>query len=139
MPTSRSFRFLFLAVVAFAAGGCASDGNGPRERELARLERIERFAGAPVDEFRFWKIDRWEGLGPDAVAVWTKHNEAWLMTVRTPCTGLEFAMSIGVSSTLNRVRRLHDEVLFERQRCRIEQIRPIDVRAMRAELAAQAD
>ena len=139
MRLPRSFRLLLLTSFALVASGCSADGAGPRERELARLERFERFAGEPVEEFRFWKIDRWEGLGPDAVAVWTRIDEAWLMTVRTPCNGLEFAMAIGVSSTLNRVRRLHDEVLFERQRCRIQEIRPVDVRAMRAELAAQSD
>ena len=130
-------RFVLVIVSLLVLGACAADGRGPRQRELARLERFERFAGPPVDSFRFWQMDRWESLGPDSVAIWTRPNEAWLLTVRQPCHGLEFAMAIGLSSTVNRVSRLHDEVRFEQQRCRIEQIRPIDVRAMREAAAHQ--
>lgn len=132
-------RLAVLTAALLALGACATDGLGPRERELARFERFERFAGPPVDSFRFWKLDRWESLGPDSVAIWTRPDEAWLLTVRQPCHGLEFAMAIGLSSTVNRVSRLHDEVRFEQQRCRIEQIRPIDVRAMRAGPATPTD
>lgn len=122
-------------LLATTLAGCA--GPGPRERELARLDEFERHAGPPVDDFHFWSIDRWESLGPDAVAIWTRVNEAWLIRVRQPCTGLEFASSIAVTSTNNRVYRAFDSVLFERQRCRIAEIRPVDGKAMKAERRAR--
>ena len=132
MITSRT---AWSAALLLLCAGCAA-GGGPREREAARLALFERHAGAPVDQFRFWDLDRWEGLGKDAVAVWTRPNEAWLIRVLKPCVGLEHAQVIAVSSTLNRVHRNFDAVLFEHQRCRIAQIRPIDVRAMKAEQRA---
>lgn len=120
-----------LVLCVVLAAGCASPGAGPRERELARLDEIEAHAGAPVADFHFWSIDRWEGLGPEALMIWTRVNEAWLIRVRPPCHGLEFAQTIGLSSTHNRVYRAHDAVLFERQRCRIAEIRPVDGRALK--------
>lgn len=134
---------MLLALSAVLAAGCASPGAGPRERELARLDEVEPHAGAPVADFHFWSIDRWEGLGPEALLIWTRVNEAWLIRVHQPCQGLEFAQTIGLSSTHNRVYRAHDAVLFEHQRCRIAEIRPVDGRelkqARRARHAAEKD
>lgn len=129
MSSKRSRTGLLALLLALAA--CASDG-GPRQREAVRLALFEQHAGAPVEHFRFWRLDRWEGLGRETVAVWTRPDEAWLVRVRAPCNGLEHATVLGLSSTLNRVYRAFDAVLFERQRCRIEQIQPVDVRAMKA-------
>jgi hypothetical protein len=132
MQISRRIVATLLSLCAAAAGtGCASPGVGPRERELARLEEVEPHAGAPVQDFHFWSIDRWEGLGPEHVMIWTRPNEAWLIRVRLPCNGLEFAQSIGLSSTQNHVYRAHDAVLFEHQRCRIAELRPVDGRALK--------
>lgn len=124
-------RAALLALLLATVGSCAVPGTGPRERELARLEEVEAHAGAPVADFHFWTIDRWEGLGPEAVMIWTRVNEAWLIRVRLPCSGLEFAQTIALTSTHNRVYRVHDAVLFERQRCRIAEIRPVDGRALK--------
>jgi hypothetical protein len=120
------------------AGAAAGDLPGPRERAARRLVEVERHAGAPVENFHFWKIDRWEGLGPLEVAVWTRINEAWLLKLRRPCAGLEFATGIGVTSTGNRVFRNFDAVVFERQRCQIAEIRPVDGKALKAERRAKS-
>lgn len=131
MQASRRIAATLITLCVLVAAGCASPGAGPRERELARLEEVEPHAGAPVQDFHFWRIDRWEGLGPEALMLWTRPNEAWLIRVRLPCNGLEFAQTIALSSTHNRVYRAHDAVLFEHQRCRIGEIRPVDGRALK--------
>lgn len=122
---------LFIVLIALVVlAGCA--GSGVRERSLARLAEVQSVAGEPVESFHFWRLDRWEGLGPAHVAVWTQVNEAWLIEVKEPCQGLEFATVIGLSSSVQRVYSRFDDVRFENQRCRIAEIRPIDVKALRA-------
>ena len=126
------------ALVLMLASGCAASLPGPGERMARRLGEVERHAGAPIEEFHFWQMDRWESLGKSAIAVWTNPNEAYLITVRPPCAGLDFADAVGVSSTGRRVSRNFDFVTFEHQRCRIAEIRPVDVKALKAERRANA-
>ena len=127
------------ALALLLASGCATSLPGPAERTAKRLDEVERHAGAPIEEFHFWQMDRWESLGPFAIAVWTNPNEAYLITVRPPCAGLDFADAVGVSSTGRRVSRSFDFVTFEHQRCRIAEIRPVDIKALKAERRANAE
>lgn len=131
-PTlSRSLaRIAFVAALAALLSACVTPG--PSERQAARLAEFEAVAGAPVESFHFWDMHRWELLGPLSVAVWTRVNEAWLIHVDRPCVGLEFAQAIALTSTQNRVSRRFDAVLFENERCRIREIRPVDGKALRA-------
>ena len=122
---------LFSSICAGALLLAACASPGPRAREAERLAEFESVAGAPVESFQFWDMQRWEVLGPSSVGVWTRVNEAWLITVETPCPGLEFANVIGVTSTLNRVSRAFDAIRFEQQRCRIDEIRPVDGKALK--------
>jgi hypothetical protein len=117
-------RSLVSAMLVFLLGACASPG--PRERDALRLDQFMEAAGAPVDSFQFVRMHRWQGLGPEAVAVWTRLNQVYLIRVEQPCFGLEFARSIALTSSVARVSRRFDAVLFEDQRCRIEEIRPVD-------------
>jgi len=122
-----------------AANGCAAGLPSPAERDARRYAQFERHAGAPVEEFHFWQMDRWESLGTEAIAVWTNPNEAYLIRVRPPCAGLDFANGVGVTSTGRRVSRSFDFVTFEHQRCRIAEIRPVDVKGLKAERRARRD
>lgn len=128
-----------LALGLLGASGCATSLPGPAERDARRLAEVERHVGALVEEFHFWQMDRWESLGREAIAVWTNPNEAYLIRVRPPCTGLDFADGVGVSSTGRRVNRRFDYVTFGHQRCQIAEIRPIDVKGLKAERRADAD
>jgi hypothetical protein len=125
-------RMLLLVVVL---SGCAS--VGPRERIAARLAEVEAHAAAPVDSFRLWRLDRWESLGRTRLLVWTRPNEAWLLTVDEPCNDLEYAHGLSLTSSVGQVKRRFDSVVLERQRCRINEIRPVDGRALK--IASRAD
>ena len=127
------------AFALLLASGCASGLPGPAERAAKRLGEVEAHAGAPIEEFHFWQMDRWESLGRSAIAVWTNPNEAYLITVRLPCAGLDFANGVGISSTGRRVSQNFDFVTFEHQRCRIAEIRPIDVKGLKRARRADAD
>lgn len=124
-------RFILLAVVLVALAGCATGGStrGPAQREAEQLERYREFAGAPVKDFHFWQLVRWEVLGQYDLVVWTNPREAYLLHVARPCSGLDFAQTIALTSTQQRVFARFDSVLFENQRCRIAEIRPVDGKA----------
>ena len=126
---STSNRALAAGVAVIALAACTTPG--PRERQAARLAEFEAVAGEPVERFHFWDLQRWEVLGPYEIAVWTRINEAWLIRVNRPCAGLEFAQTIGLSSNQNMVSTRFDAVLFERQRCNIREIRPVDGKALK--------
>lgn len=133
-------RLIAMAAVAIGAlgllAGCA--GPSPREREAARLAQFESVAEPPVDSFRFWTLHKWESLGPEAIAVWTRLNEAYLLRVERPCFGLEYARAIAVSSTANTVTRRFDTVNFDHQKCRIAEIRPVDAKAVKRRPESQS-
>jgi hypothetical protein len=123
-------------VAAALLAACMSPS--PRERDAARLAQFESVAEAPVDSFRFWTLHKWESLGPEAIAVWTRLNEAYLLRVDKPCVGLEYARAIGLSSSANTVNRRFDTVNFGDQRCRIAEIRPVDAKAVKRRPAPQS-
>ncbi len=133
--TRRLGSFLLLTFLATSLSACASPS--PRERLASRLVEYEAVAGEPVDGFNFFTLQRFELLGPQTIAVWTRVNKVFLIDVQRPCPGLEFAGGIGVSSSQNRVSTRFDAVQFNRERCQIRQIRPIDSRALKARLKAR--
>jgi hypothetical protein len=126
---------MFAVMLALAA--CASPG--PRERQAAALERHLQFAGAPVDSFNLRLMQQWQALGETHVVVYTGVNEAWLLDLDQPCRGIDFAQVISLTSSGSRVYRRFDSVRFDQQFCRIREIRPVDVRAMKAERRAGSE
>lgn len=127
-----SFPWRLMVLLLCAALLVACSSPGPAERQARRLQLVQDVAGAPVESFHFWRLDRWEPLGRRHLAVWTRLDTAYLLQVDEPCSGLEFTVTIGLSSTGQRVYQRFDDVFFEHQRCRIAEIRPIDVKALKA-------
>lgn len=128
---------LVMLIVVLALAACAA---APRTERLAdRRALFERHAGEPVDSIRSFRMDRFETLGADALAVWASPGRVYLITVRGPCAGLEQRFAIGITSTNRIVRARFDSVTFTEQpsrmlqRCPIETIRPVDFAAVRAE------
>lgn len=102
-----------------------------RATQEQNLERFEKYAGAPVDEFDFWSLYKWQLVGPEKVVVWSTISDAYLITVAKPCAGLEFARGIGVTSKQRHiVSRKFDDVTYGNGRCHIAEIRPIDYKQM---------
>jgi hypothetical protein len=116
-----------LAAIVFAGAANAQT----RERQQEALDAYLPYAGAPVDSFRFWNLTQWELVAPNKVVVWPKLQEAYLLTVDEPCSELEWAKSIAVTSSVQRVTARFDSVKAGRDECRINEIRPIDYRKYR--------
>jgi hypothetical protein len=122
--------------------GCSTLRNAEPDQ---RLVLYQAHAGAPVASFRYLgRINSWESLGDEAIAIWTRPNEAWLLGLAGPCNGLNFTPVIGLTSQTGAVHAGFDEVLVRDPAsiqipCRIQTIRPLDVAAIReAEKAKRA-
>ncbi|MEO6263447.1 MAG: DUF6491 family protein [Luteimonas sp.] len=136
-------KFLLLSVAtALVLAACSSM---PSMREGERLALYQAHAGAPVSSFRYFgQLNSWEALGDDAIAVWARPHEAWLLELSGPCSGLEFTSVIGLTDQMGQVHAGFDKVLVRDPGginipCWIRTIRPLDVTAIKqAEQAARA-
>ena len=120
-----------LALAAFAAP-CLAD---TRETQEKNYELYVRHAGPPLEEIRQFRFHRWQQLGEGAVGIWSNPGELYLVEVDRPCNGLDFARNVGITSTQRVVSVRFDYVTFDKhQRCHITGIRPVDEKAMKAEM-----
>jgi hypothetical protein len=127
-----------LATVALAAG-CAT-------RPVSTADQLALYrahAGPPVSSFPYYRsVTQWTPLGSEALAVWLSPTRAYLLDV-PGCHDLEWAHGIQISNSgsvvsarLDRVTPLGAGTMTVP--CRIEQIRPLDAKAVRdAERAAR--
>ena len=109
-----------LAAALFA--GCAS---------APKLDYTD-YAGEPVKSFYMSSFDGWTAISKDQVVVWSGLNKAYLLTVNGYCPDLEFANAIAVTSTGNTVDRF-EKVIVGRDKCFIQEIRPLDVKQLKAD------
>ena len=119
-----------LATVLAAASlaGCASTLarlNGPQ------LDYTD-YAGEPVKSFYMHKFDGWSPVSKDQLVVWSGINQAYLIRVTGYCPDLQFANAIAVTSTANTVDKF-EKVIVGRDRCFINEIRPLDTKQMKAD------
>jgi hypothetical protein len=127
-----------LATIALLA---ACSGT-PRLHDSDVVDHYLDYAGAPISSFNsLGGFNGWRPLGRDKLMVWKGVSEAYLLTVDSFCTNLEFAERIGVTSTGSSVMSGFDYVRVRngifRQKCRILEIRPLDYQRMRADMRAQ--
>ncbi|MBU6478434.1 MAG: hypothetical protein KGQ32_10930 [Xanthomonadaceae bacterium] len=104
--------------------------------ERADLTRYQKYAGAPVDRVRYFQIDGFQYLAPDKVAIWFGVNKLYLLTVQMPCNNLGFANGIGLTAKNNMLYKNFDFVTFDRQRCKILRIEPVNELKMKQDARA---
>ena len=108
------------------------------DSERADLARYQQYAGAPVDNVKYFQINGFQYLAPDKVAVWFGVNKQYLLTVQTPCTNLAFANGIGLTAKNNTLYKDFDFVTFDHQRCKILRIEPVNELKMKQDARAAA-
>ena len=131
-------RLLASAVMACALVACATTG---RMTSAERLDLYRAHAGEPVKDFQYFgSLNGWTELGNSALAVWTRPNQAYLLELGGPCLELDFAPAISITNLMGRVSTGFDKVLVlggpdtgVRVPCRIQSIRPLDIKALRAQ------
>lgn len=130
----------FLAPVAAAlALALAACSSMPKQTDAERLSLYRTHAGEPVSSFRYFgTLNGWTPLGDQALAVWTRPSEAYLLELTAHCMDLDFAQAISITNLMSTVSARFDDVLVRgggtsvgRMPCRIDTIRPLDVKALK--------
>ncbi len=130
--------FTAIILAALLASACATSGGGIQRSQGNRLlSKYEPYVGEPVDSFTAFRQESWQPLSRTQLVLWTSVNDAYLLTIASNCPDLQFARSVGVTSTTSSISTL-DSVLVQGNRCQIRQIQPIDIRRMRDDRNARA-
>ncbi|HEX6613921.1 MAG TPA: DUF6491 family protein [Rhodanobacteraceae bacterium] len=125
-----------------AAASLAALAQSPAQRNARDLALFQRYASPPQESVHYFRTDGFKYLGTnaqgdEAIALWTGVNQVYLLTLQQPCTHLDLARSIALTSTSGNVNARMDFVKYGRGReCRIETIQKVDYRAVRAAMKA---
>jgi len=119
-----------LALLMFSAFSSAFADTAEHQSE--QFARFSRFAGAPTDKFTMVDMYQWQVVGPQDVVIWPTIKEAFLIKVDQPCSRLQWTHALGVTQSQKwTVSRRFDFVTAGGDRCRIVEMRPVDIAAMR--------
>ena len=116
------------AIAGLLLGGCASTLAHINAPKLDYRE----YAGEPVKSFDLYHFDGWSAVSKDQLVVWSGFDKAYLIKVTGYCPDLQYATAIGVTSTANQVDKF-EKVIVGRDKCLINEIRPIDTKQMKAD------
>lgn len=138
-PTQRHIQNIFLtsfaSLVALAVSGCVSTGA---MKDDDRLALYRSHAGESVDSIQYTgSYSGWTPLSDGAFALWTRPSQAWLVELYSPCSEIDYADTIGFRDTNGRLSARFDQVYVGSHSlipisCTIKEIRPLDVKAIRA-------
>lgn len=132
-------RTIPIAAAILLLAGCAA--QAPRDEaptpEQTRLAIYQRHAGEPRDSVVFPRVDGWSQLPNEFIAVRTIDDQFFLLTLQLSCSeqfrfGPELTIAIE-QDTANTLHRF-DQVRIGDQRCRIQEIRPLDPEAILADM-----
>jgi hypothetical protein len=122
-------RLLWLSIaLALLASVAHADTRAHEDEEFARYKQ---YAGAPIDEFPMFRMWKWQVVGPERIIIWSTINDAYLVRVEKPCVRLEWTHAVVVTQKMRqKVSKKFDYVVFGNQRCKIDEILPVDYKAM---------
>jgi hypothetical protein len=113
--------------------GCATGAFG--QSDDVKLNYRD-YAGIPVDQITAMRgVDSWTPVSRNEIVIWTGINEAYLLKVWDVCPDLQFANTISVTQTGRQISKF-EKVRVRDQACPISEIRPVDVKQMRADRKA---
>ena len=115
---------VMIAAAATMLAGCAS-------MKKSQLDYHE-YTGEPVKSFYMNNLDGWAPVSKDEIVVWSGLNKAYMIKVSGYCPDLQFANAIAVTSTASTVDKF-EKVIVGRDRCFIQEIRPVDVKQMKSD------
>ena len=124
-----------LSLVLAATAVRASDADDAKDAR--RLEAARANVGEPVQTIRFIRaVDGYEILGQHSVLVWETNFKAWLVDLRESpaCRGsdLDNSVAVGLDAAYDTMNTTNGYVTGrDNLRCKINQIREVDVPKMR--------
>ncbi len=127
-------RASLLLGLSLLIGACAS--NPQRQERL--FDIYDRHAGPETTQVRYSNLRGWRPIDNDALALDVGGNRHYLVEVTSECSwALRNAVRIGVRSEVRNTLTRFDRIIVDREVCRITRIRPYDLAAVEAELAAR--
>jgi hypothetical protein len=130
MKYSKGALISCLAATAMLTG-CAATLKKLNEPKLNYAD----YAGEPVKSFYLNNYNGWAPVSRDQLVVWSDMNKAYLIRVKGYCPDLQFANTIALTSTANTVDKF-EKVIVGRDRCFINEIRPVDTKQMKEDRKA---
>jgi hypothetical protein len=131
-----NMRFLPIATAAAVACTALAACATTRMSETDKLALYGNNAGAPVRSFRYTDPVGWDRVDDSHLLLTLRPREVYLMRVSGPCLDWGSASpTIAVSSQAGVVSSGFDRITVPgvAASCRIEEIRPVDIQAVRAE------
>jgi hypothetical protein len=126
-----AMKTLALLILALATALPAAAGH--------RHPDYAAYARAPISEFRFTQLYNWQRTGDKSMVLWTKPSTAYLLTLVNKCHALDSRVAVqvgGVDGVQGRLQAGSGDVIIGDLRCRVQQIQPIDLAAMKAAKSA---
>ncbi|HEX2789771.1 MAG TPA: DUF6491 family protein [Steroidobacteraceae bacterium] len=125
-------RVPWIGLTAMALAACSS--LAPHETRPS-LERYLQYAGPPIQRFSYRDSDYgWQTAAADKLVMFVA-RDAYLLGVSPPCSQLQFAQHIRLNTAISGSVSRYDYVLFDDQKCLIDEIRPVDYRRMQQDAA----
>lgn len=130
---------MFWAALSAASVASAVDtAAGAPDKFEQRKAFVTQFAGESMSSMPFFRSYDFEPLGDDALLLWESPGRAYLLNVEDFCPDLPSARAIAINSKGSTVSARFDSITVSgrgqsaNNRCRILEIRPVDVKAMKA-------
>ena len=123
--------FILPFLLACTVAGCAT----PSRDASRALAPYLAHAGEPVSQFHYFgRAMGWQRIDDEHVVLDVKPRESWLLRISGPCLDWDSgAATLGLTSRNGVVVARFDQVLVKGSPmgCRIEEIRPLDMKALR--------
>jgi hypothetical protein len=129
-------KIFYLMILAALLAACAGAG----ERSERPGEVYLKHAGEPVDRVRYGSVRGWQPVGDDAVLLDFGSRGHYLFELSLNCRmDARSASTIALETQMRSTVSRFDTIVVGRERCTIQDIRPVDYEAARAEMRDRGD
>ena len=125
---TTSFKTLVVALAVLALGSAQASPEKYKER----LAQVMNNAGPPVGSVVYHGTYSWEALGDHSLLLWETPQRAYFVDVDSICDELPWANAIVVDFRNMTLDSKFDNILVGGRRCRIQELRAVDVKGLRA-------
>ena len=133
------------ALSAVSALSVAETPAAAQDKYAQRKAFVSQFAGETKSSMPFFRSYDFEPLGDDALLLWESPGRAYLLDIEDFCPDLPSAQAIAINNKGSTVNARFDSITVltrgqqATDRCRILEIRPVDVKAMKAAEKAERE
>ncbi len=139
----RANNLIWIGLLILSGLVSATDGKPVKpDKYQIRLDFITQFAGEPKSSIPYLRNYDFEPLGKNALLLKYSGNKAYLLLLNNGCNSLTSANAISINNHGSTINAKFDSVRVIsrnnniREKCQINQIQEVDVKAMKAEEAA---